>query len=361
MKINLGGSKMVIKHKWISVIVTLAAVLLGVVTPFSAFAQENISVGILQYVEHDSLNQTREGFIDGLAEAGYVEGENLTLNYLNAAADNANLQTMSETLSNDNDYLFAIATPAAQSLANVESETPIYFSAVSDPVGSGLVESLETPGKNVTGTTDAGPIEEQVELLISIVPEAETVGIIYNSGEANSKSEAEKAIAVMEEKGLSVLESTVISTNDISQAMNALVGNVDAVFTVTDNTIASAMPLVGDMAIEADLPLVGGSKDMALENGLTTYGLDYYELGKQTAQMLVRQIEEEMDTAEIPVESAAVLELVVNETYAQAIGIDPSSIQISSEDTNPSENNQDSVTTEDTQEETESAETDSTE
>ncbi len=358
MKINLGGSKMGIKQKWVSVIIALATVLLGVIAPFNVFAQDSISVGILQYVEHDSLNQTREGFIDGLAEAGYVEGENLTLNYLNAAADNANLQTMSETLANDNDYLFAIATPAAQSLANVENETPIYFSAVSDPMGSGLVESLEVPGKNVTGTTDAGPIAEQVELLISIVPEAETIGIIYNSGEANSNSEAEKAIAAMEEKGLSVAESTVTSTNDISQAMSALVENVDAIFTVTDNTIASAMPLVGDMAIEANLPLIGGSKDMTLENGLATYGLDYYELGKQTAQMLIRQIEEGTDTAEIPVESAAVLELVVNEEYAEAIGIDPTSIQVPEEE---NEGIEETETEENIQEETESDQSDSAE
>lgn len=346
---------MSIKKKYLSVLIAIATILLGVIAPFNVSAQEEISVGILQYVEHDSLNQTREGFIDGLAEAGYVEGENLTLNYLNAAADNANLQTMSETLANDSDYLFAIATPAAQSLANVESETPIYFSAVSDPVGSGLVADLEKPGKNVTGTTDAGPIAEQVELLISIVPEAETIGIIYNSGEANSNAEAEKAITAMEEKGLTVVESTVTSTNDISQAMNALVGSVDAVFTVTDNTIASAMPLVGDMAIDANLPLIGGSKDMALENGLATYGLDYYELGKQTAQMLVGQIEAGTDTAEIPVESAAVLELVVNEEYAQAIGIDPTSIQAPGETSDVSQENEETDTDEEIEDEADSS------
>ena len=291
-------------------------------------AQEDvINIGILQYVEHDSLDANREGFIDGLKEAGYVDGENIKINVLNAAADNSNLQTMAETLGNSNDYIFAIATPAAQAVANVVTDIPVYFSSVTDPVDAGLVESLEKPGGNVTGTTDGGPITEQVDLLLSIVPEAERIGIIYNSGETNSLGEATKAADYIESLGKEPVVSTVTSTNDISQAMSALVSEVDAIFTVTDNTIASAMPLVGDLAKEAGLAVVGGSKDMVVENGLATYGLDYYELGKQTAQLLVKQIEEELDTADIPVESAAVLELVVNEAYAEAIGIDPTSIK----------------------------------
>lgn len=317
-------------------------------------AQEAIKVGILQYVEHDSLDAARNGFIDGLAEAGYVEGDNLTLNYLNAGADNANLQSMAETLGNGNDYVFAIATPAAQSVANAVTDIPVYFSAVTDPVDAGLVESLEAPGKNITGTIDAGPIKEQVDLLLSIEPEAEKIGIIYNSGETNSQGEANKAIEYLEELGKEVVLATVTSTNDISQVMGTLVKEADAIFTVTDNTIASAMPLVGDLAKEAGLAIVGGSKDMIIENGLATYGLDYYELGKQTAQMLVKQIEEGLDTAAIPVESAAVLELVVNEDYAEAIGIDPTSIQAPA--SSNEENNNEESTADQTSEEDESAE-----
>lgn len=291
-------------------------------------AQDDIlNIGILQYVEHDSLDANREGFIAGLNEAGYVDGENINITVLNAAADNSNLQTMAETLANDNDYIFAIATPAAQAVANVVTDIPVYFSAVTDPVDARLVESLDQPGGNVTGTTDGGPITEQVDLLLSIIPDAQKIGIIYNSGETNSLGEATKAVEYIESLDKEAVVSTVTSTNDINQAMSALVSEVDAIFTVTDNTIASAMPLVGDLAKEAGLAVVGGSKDMIVENGLATYGLDYYELGKQTAQMLIKQIDEKLETADIPVESAAVLELVVNEDYADAIGIDPASIQ----------------------------------
>lgn len=313
-----------------------------IAAPMSAEAQdqEAINVGVLQFVEHESLDQNYQGFIDGLEEAGYVEGENLTLNYLNASGDTANLQSMSENVTNSSDYIFAIATPAAQAIANVEQKKPVLFSSVSDPVGAGLVENLEEPEANITGTTDAGPIEDQVALLQAVVPDAERVGIIYNSGEANSMSEAEKATAALEAAGIEVVEATVTSTNDISQVMSGLVNDdVDAVFTVTDNTIASAMTLVGDLALEAELPIIGGSKDMALANGLTTYGLDYYELGKQTAGMLVEIIE---SGEIIPVESADTLELVVNEENAETLGLDLSNIDLGSEETSDEENTEES-------------------
>lgn len=313
-----------------------------IAAPMSVQAQdqEEINVGVLQFVEHESLDQNYQGFIDGLEEAGYVEGENLTLNYLNASGDTANLQSMSENVTNSSDYIFAIATPAAQAIANVEQKKPVLFSSVSDPVGAGLVENLEEPEANITGTTDAGPIEDQVALLQAVVPDAERVGIIYNSGEANSMSEAEKATAALEAAGIEVVEATVTSTNDISQVMSGLVNDdVDAVFTVTDNTIASAMTLVGDLALEAELPIIGGSKDMALANGLTTYGLDYYELGKQTAGMLVEIIE---SGEIIPVESADTLELVVNEENAETLGLDLSNIDLGSEETSEEENTEES-------------------
>lgn len=291
-------------------------------------AQETIKVGVLQYVEHESLNATYEGFVDGLKEAGYTEGDNLTLDFLNAAADNANLQSMSEKLVNGNDYLFAIATPAAQALANVANDKPLFFSAITDPVAAGLVDSLEKPKKNITGTIDAAPLEEQIQLLKTAAPHAKKVGIIYNSGEANSLSEAKLAKELLEKAGYQVEEATVTSTNDIGQVLSALVSNVDAIFTVTDNTIASAMTLVGDIAIEAKLAIIGGSEDMVKENGLATYGLNYYSLGKQTAAMLVKHIEEETPLSEMSVEVAKENNLIVNEEVAKKLSIDVDKLSI---------------------------------
>lgn len=293
-------------------------------------AQDAINVGVLQYVEHDSLDQNYQGFLNGLNEAGYVEGENLNINFLNASGDTANLQTMSESVTNDSDYIFAIATPAAQAIANVESDKPIFISSVSDPESAGLVESVDAPGTNVTGTMDAGPLQEQVDLIESVAPDATTVGILYNSGEANAVSEAASARTILEDTGYEVTEATITSTNDISQVMGTLVNEVEVVFVVTDNTIASAMALVGDLATEAGLPIVGGSKDMVLENGLITYGLDYYKLGEQTAEMLVRLVEEDLNVAEMPIERPNDLELVINEDNAEKLGIDPSNIELPS-------------------------------
>lgn len=298
-----------------------------IIIPTLASAQEPIKVGILQYVEHESLNATREGFVDGLKEAGYVDGDKVKIQYENAAGDNATLSSMGEKIAGANDYLVAIATPAAQSLANITKDLPIYFSPVTDPVDAGLVKSLEKPETNLSGTVDAGPLKEQIELMLSIKPETKTVGLLYNSGEANSVGEVERAKKILEEQNLAYEEVSVTSTNDISQALTTLLNKVDALFLVTDNTVASAMSYVGDMAAEKEIPVIGGSKDMVLVNGLATYGLDYYDLGKQTAQMLVRQIEEGKSIEEMSVETAKDLELVVNEEMAKRLGIDPDSIQ----------------------------------
>lgn len=154
---------------------------------------ETINVGILQYMEHDSLSQARKGFISELEDAGYLEGDNLTLNYQNAQGDQANLQSMSESLVGENDVILSIATPAAQSLATVTQEDPILFTAVTDPVDAGLVADNEVPGGNVTGTSDMVPIEEQIALLLSLAKDAKTIGIIYNSSEPNSKIQADLA------------------------------------------------------------------------------------------------------------------------------------------------------------------------
>ena len=190
---------------------------------------EMINVGILQYMEHDSLTQARKGFVSELEEAGYVEGENLTLNYQNAQGDQANLQSMSESLVGDNEVILSIATPAAQSLATITQEEPILFTAVTDPVDAGLVADNEAPGGNVTGTSDMVPIEEQISLLLSLAQDAETIGIIYNSSEANSKIQSDLAQEALEAEGIEVKVLTVTTTNDVQQVMTTLAQEVDAV------------------------------------------------------------------------------------------------------------------------------------
>lgn len=179
--------------------VTLASLLL--VSAFGLAAcsgsskdkSEQVSVGIIQYAEHGALTAAREGFVEGLGEDGYKEGKNLKIDYQNSQGDQANLQTMVEQLAGKNDLNFAIATPAAQALLNVDSDTPSVFTAVTDPVSAGLVDSMEKPGGNMTGSIDATDVAGQIKMLLKVVPSAKTVGIFYNSSEVNSQVQAEAA------------------------------------------------------------------------------------------------------------------------------------------------------------------------
>lgn len=289
---------------------------------------ETVNLGILQLMDHESLNATREGFLDVLEEAGYVEGENLNVDYQNAQLDQSNLQTMSERLSGQNDLILAIATPAAVSLANVDQETPILFTAITDPVDADLVESLDAPGGNLTGTTDAGPIKEQIDLLLSLITDPAQVGIIYNSSEPNSVIQGDQATELLEAAGVQVVLKTVSSTNEVQQAMESLAGDVQGIYIPTDNTLASTMGSVKQVAEANKLPVVAASTDQVKAGGLATYGIDYYELGRQTGEMALEIIEEGADPATMAVQSSEVLDLVVNEEVAEALGIDPKSIKI---------------------------------
>lgn len=289
---------------------------------------ESIKVGVLQYMEHDSLSLARKGFLSEFEEAGYTEGENLTIDYQNAQGDQANLQSMSERLAGNNDVILTIATPAAQALANVTEEDSILFTAVTDPVDAGLVESMDKPNKNLTGTSDIVPIQEQIALLLSIAPEAKTVGIIYNSSEPNSKIQADMAEKAIKAKGVAVKVLTVTSTNDVQQVMTTLAQKVEAVYIPTDNTLASTMPTIGEIATEYKLPVIPGSAEMVEAGALATYGINYSDLGRQTAQMALKIIKNGEKPSGMKVETSNKLELVINEEMAKALGIDPATIVI---------------------------------
>lgn len=315
--------------KTITGVITLTAgLLLAACSSESSADDGTINVGVLQYMEHESLSSAREGFLAALEEAGYVEGDNLTLDYQNSQGDQSNLQSMSQQLTGKNDVLLAIATPAAQSLANQTAEDPILFTAVTDAVDAGLVAENAAPGGNVTGTSDMVPIEEQIKLLLSITPEAETIGIIYNAGEPNSEIQAQLAIKEIESHGLLVEAVTVSTTNDVQQALTSLAQKVDALYIPTDNTLASTAATVGQIAMDNQLPVVAGSAEQVEAGGLATYGINYEKLGRQTAEMALQIIEEGKNPADIPVETSENLELVVNEKMAEALGIDPASIQM---------------------------------
>ncbi|MBF0778605.1 ABC transporter substrate-binding protein [Streptococcus cuniculi] len=289
---------------------------------------DTVKVGILQYMEHDSLSAARKGFEAELAENGYKAGEKITLDYQNAQGDQANLQTISEQLVGNNDVILAIATPAAQSLANISTDTPVLFTAVTDPISADLVRSIKEPGGMLTGTSDQAPIDKQIELLGQAVPKAKTVGILYTTSERNSEVQVEEAKPLLEKAGYKVMTKGISNTNEVQDAVTSLMKSVDAVFVPTDNTVASTMTMIGELSLQYKVPVIGGSTDMVDDGGLLTYGTNYEALGRQTAKIAIR-IMEGADPAKTAVEYPESVDLHVNETMAKKLGIDTSSLSVS--------------------------------
>ena len=285
-------------------------------------------VGILQVVQHPSLDEANKGFKEGLKEEGYVEGKNLKIDYQNAQNSQDNLKSMSEKLVNEkSDLILGIATPAAQSVANATQDIPIVVTAVTDLKAAKLVNSDAKPGRNVTGTTDMVSIDKQIRLLLSIVPKAKTIGIMYNAGEANSKIQADLAIKSLKKAGVKVVVKTANTTNDVQQVTETLAGKVQGIYVPTDNTFASASSIIGKVVKEKKIPLVAGSTDQVKTGGLASIGIDYEALGKQTGKMAAKILSGKAKPKDMPVGKATDLKLVVNKKMAKALGINPNSIK----------------------------------
>ena len=285
-------------------------------------------IGISQFITHQSLDATREGFVDELAKQGYVEGKNIEIDLQNAQGEQRNLKTISQQLAESSDVVLAIATPSAQSLANTTQTTPVIFSAVTDPVSAKLVESREHPGGNVTGTSDqsSDAISTQINLIKKVLPKAKTIGILYTQSEPNSVVQKDEAKRLLEEKGFTVVEKTILDSNNVKAAAESLMAEVDMVFVPTDNIISSTMETVKQVSIKHKVPVFGGSTEMIAVGGLYNYGTNYEELGRQTARMLVRVLKGEKPE-NIGVELPEKLELHTNQEMADALGIDISKLE----------------------------------
>ena len=285
-------------------------------------------IGISQFITHQSLDATREGFVDELAKQGYVEGENIEIDLQNAQGEQRNLKTISQQLAESSDVVLAIARPSAQSLANTTQTTPVIFSAVTDPVSAKLVESREHPGGNVTGTSDqsSDAISTQINLIKKVLPKAKTIGILYTQSEPNSVVQKDEAKRLLEEKGFTVVEKTILDSNNVKAAAESLMAEVDMVFVPTDNIISSTMETVKQVSIKHKVPVFGGSTEMIAVGGLYNYGTNYEELGRQTARMLIRVLKGEKPE-NIAVELPEKLELHTNQEMADALGIDISKLE----------------------------------
>lgn len=287
--------------------------------------KETYTIGIEQFAEHGSLDNCREGFLEGLAEEGLVEGENLTVEYKNAAADMGTAGQISDSfVSSDVDLLCGIATPSAQSCFNaaMDKEIPVIYTAVTDPLAAELADEEGNPVGEITGTSDKLPIQQQLEMIRTMLPEAETIGILYTTSEANSESAIKEYEALAEEYDFTIETAGITATADIPLAAQGLLEKVDCITNLTDNTVVSSLPAILEMANEAKIPVFGSEIEQVKIGCLAAQGLDYVELGRQTGKMAAQVLKGEKKASELPYETIEEASLYINEKTAENLGIE---------------------------------------
>ncbi|NQN54200.1 peptide ABC transporter substrate-binding protein [Streptococcus suis] len=284
-------------------------------------SSEKVKIGVLQFVTHDSLDEIYKGIKAGLEEGGYSTTDNLEIDFMNAEADQSQVQTMSKKLvDNGNELLIGIATPAAQGLANATTELPIIMGAVTDPVGANLVSDLKNPGGNITGVSDQTPVADAVSLIKEITPDAKTIGVLYSSNEDNSKIQVAEFKAAAEEAGYTVLEYAVASSNELASTVEVATSKADVLFTPVDNTVASAFSTVVSVANKTKTPIFTSVEDMVDGGGIASVTLSQYDLGVATGKMAAK-ILDGANPGDTPVQIFNEGTIVVNQKVAKELGI----------------------------------------
>jgi putative ABC transport system substrate-binding protein len=315
MKLNLIGT----------ISILLLVIVLMIVGGVSSLAgAQPLVIGITQIVEHPAIDAARDGFIKGLEEAGFKSGEDVIYDLQNAQGDFNNAISIAQKFKDDKvDLIVAISTPSAQAALQVNQEIPIIINAVTDPVAANLAKSWESSGNNVTGMSDAAPNKQQVELIPRFLPEAKNVGTIYNAGEANSVVQIEVARAACKELGLKLIEVSVSNSSEVLMAAQSLVGRVEAIYIVTDNTVVSALESVINVCNQEKIALIVADPSLVDKGALASYGIDYFSLGKRSAEIALKVIKG-VKPSDIPIQTITDpndLEFVVNLDTAKIIGI----------------------------------------
>ncbi|KPI55018.1 ABC transporter substrate-binding protein [Clostridioides difficile] len=280
-------------------------------------------IGITQLVEHQALDASKEGFVKALEDNGFKDGKNIEIDYQNAQNDMPTTQTIaSKFVSDKKDLIFAISTPSAQAAYNATKDIPILITAVTDPVSAGFADSLDKPGKNVSGTSNFTPIEKSMEALDVLVPKAKTIGVIYNTSEVNSKVQVDNLKKYATNKGLKIVEKGISSSSEINQAASSLMGNVDVIYAPTDNLLASSMPIVSELATKNKIPIIAAEEGMVKGGALACQGINYEKLGYKTGEMAVKVLKGESKVSDMPITSLDETNLIINEDILKALSID---------------------------------------
>lgn len=278
-------------------------------------------VGVVQYIQHPALDSSNKGFIDGLKEKGYEEGKNIEVEQQNAQGKiDVSQQLAGQFVSGKKDLIFAIATPTAQAVANATQDIPIIFTSVTDPVDAGLADSLQSSGKNITGTTDKVNIDEQLELFKKMVPDAKTMGVIYTTSEANSTNQVKELKEVAPKHGLEIKEIGIANINEINQNLTNAISSIDCLYVPTDNNVAASYSLVGDICVKNKIPAVCAEPALVEVGGLVSKGIDYYELGKM-AGYKAAEVLDGKNPSDIPIEPMKELKITINTDVQDKLGI----------------------------------------
>lgn len=290
----------------------------AVASPNAPASDQAYTIGITQIVSHPALDAAVEGFKAGLAAKGVT---NVSYDEQNAEGDIATASSIAQKFASENlDLVLGVATPTSQAVVKAITTTPIVFTAVTDPVGAGLVSNAVAPDANVTGVSDMLPMGPTLELIKQVVPDVKNLGVIYNAGESNSVFLVGEQKKAAEAAGITVVEATASSSSEVKAAADSLVGRVDAISVLTDNTVVSALESVVKVSRENKIPLIAGDTDSVERGAIAAYAFDYKDLGVQAGTMAADILSGKAVT-EIPVQYAEKLQLSINEAAAAATGV----------------------------------------
>ncbi|WP_308575731.1 ABC transporter substrate-binding protein [uncultured Fusobacterium sp.] len=248
--------------------------------------EDRIKIGITQIVEHQSLDDVRQGVIDSLKANGYGE-DKVEISYKNAQGDFGTAQIIAQEFKNTSDIVVAISTPSAQAAVNNIKDKPIFFAAITNPESAGVL------AENVTGVSDRSPVKKQVELIKEILPETKKIGVVYNTSEQNSFYLTDEFKKEAEKNGYEVVIKGITNVNEIASALDTILPEIDVLYTTIDNTIASTYPLIIDKSKKVNKPVIGATKSYVDQGALASEGISDYKVGYQTGEMIVRYLKGE--------------------------------------------------------------------
>ncbi len=312
-----------IKFNWL----LLSLILIGLISckndKNNSQKKDTYFIGITQLMTNPGIDAIREGFLDEMDKLGYKEGENIKYSQQNSQGDNTVAQSIAKKFVNDKcDMIFAITTPTAQVCAQETKGTniPLVFGAVTDPVAAGLVNTMELPGGNITGTSDRWPTSAQFDLLLQLVPSVKKIGVVYNPGETNSEANMKEVETVCKNKNLELITVAVTNTSEVYAAAQSLVGKIDAFYVSADNTVITAMDAIIKVSEKNMIPLLPGVSSNVEQGGFGTLGPDYFDVGVQAARIADRIIKGEKP-GNIPVATAKNFEYFFNLKSAKATNV----------------------------------------